>query len=119
MGSLMALEAAAQAPERAWHLALLATAAPMRVSDALLATAEQQPVKAMKMVNVFSHSSLAAAPGYPGPGGWLHGANQALMERTQAGWRGTTGRAICSCTTSGSATTTTARWPPPNGCAAR
>jgi pimeloyl-ACP methyl ester carboxylesterase len=91
MGSLIALEAAAQAPERAWHLALLATAAPMRVSDALLATAEQQPVKAMKMVNVFSHSSLAAAPGYPGPGSWLHGANQALMERTQAGWRGDDG----------------------------
>lgn len=87
MGSLIALEAAAQAPERAWHLALLGTAAPMRVSDALLATAEQQPLAAMRMVNTFSHSGLSATPGYPGPGAWLHGANQALMERTQAGWR--------------------------------
>jgi len=86
MGSLIALEAAAQAPERAWHLALLGTAAPMRVSDALLDTAAQQPLAAMRMVNAFSHSGLSATPGYPGPGAWLHGANQALMERTQAGW---------------------------------
>lgn len=88
MGSLMALEAAAQAPERATHLALLGTAAPMAVSEALLHTAATQPVTAMKMVNTFSHSSIANKPGYPGPGGWLHGANQALMERTQAGWSG-------------------------------
>lgn len=87
MGSLIALEAAAQAPERAWHLALLGTAAPMLVSDALLGTAATDPLAAMRMVNTFSHSSLAATPGYPGPGAWLHGANQALMERTQAGWQ--------------------------------
>lgn len=86
MGSLIALEAAAQAPERAWHLALLGTAAPMAVSPALLETAAQQPVAAMRMVNSFSHSGTAAKPGYPGPGAWLQGANQALMERTQAGW---------------------------------
>jgi pimeloyl-ACP methyl ester carboxylesterase len=86
MGSLIALEAAAQAPERAWHLALLGTAAPMGVSPALLGTAASAPVAAMRMVNTFSHSSTAAKPGYPGPGVWLHGANQALMERTQAGW---------------------------------
>jgi pimeloyl-ACP methyl ester carboxylesterase len=86
MGSLIALEAAAQAGERASHLALLGTAAPMAVSSALLATAESDPLAAMRMVNVFSHSSIAAKPGYPGPGSWLHGANQALMERMQAGW---------------------------------
>lgn len=85
MGSLIALEAA-QAPERAWHLALLGTAAPMAVSPALLETAATQPVAAMRMVNTFTHSGIAAKPGYPGPGAWLHGANQALMERTQAGW---------------------------------
>ncbi|MBN8502863.1 MAG: alpha/beta fold hydrolase [Burkholderiales bacterium] len=88
MGSLIALEAAAQAPERAWHLALLGTAAPMAVSDALLNTAATDPIAAMRMVNVFTHSSLAATPGYPGPGAWLQGANQALLERTQAGWAG-------------------------------
>jgi pimeloyl-ACP methyl ester carboxylesterase len=86
MGSLIALEAAAQAPARAWHLALLGTAAPMAVSEALLSTAASDPLAAMKMVNTFSHSSMAATPGYPGPGSWLHGANLALMQRTQAGW---------------------------------
>jgi pimeloyl-ACP methyl ester carboxylesterase len=88
MGSLIALEAAAQAGERATHLGLLATAAPMAVSSALLSTAANDPLAAMRMVNVFSHSSIAAKPGYPGPGSWLHGANQALMERMQAGWHG-------------------------------
>ncbi|MBH9553862.1 alpha/beta hydrolase [Inhella sp. 4Y17] len=86
MGSLIALEAAAQAPARTRHLALLGTAAPMAVSDALLKTAAQDPLGAMRMVNTFSHSGIASKPGYPGPGAWLHGSNQALMERTQAGW---------------------------------
>ena len=86
MGSLIALEAAAQAPQRAWHLALLGTAAPMLVNEALLSTAASEPVAAMHKVNQFSHSGMAAKPGYPGPGSWLYGANQALMERTQAGW---------------------------------
>lgn len=84
MGSLIALEAASQAPERASHLLLLGTAFPMKVSEALLATAAEAPEKAMAMVNVFSHSTQAAKPGYPGPGSWLHGGNLALMRRTQA-----------------------------------
>ena len=84
MGSLIALEAAAQAPERATRLLLLGTAFPMKVSEALLNTAAEAPEKAMAMVNVFSHSTQAAKPGYPGPGSWLHGGNLALMKRTQA-----------------------------------
>ncbi|MBB2485883.1 alpha/beta hydrolase [Mitsuaria sp. WAJ17] len=85
MGSLIALEAAAQAPERASQLLLLGTAFPMKVSEALLNTAAEAPEKAMAMVNVFSHSTQAAKPGYPGPGSWLHGGNLALMKHTQAG----------------------------------
>jgi pimeloyl-ACP methyl ester carboxylesterase len=88
MGSLIALEAAAQAPQRASHLVLVGTAYPMKVSDALLNTSRDAPLKAIDMVNVFSHSSIAAKPSYPGPGMWLHGAARALMRRTQAGWRG-------------------------------
>ncbi len=84
MGSLIALEAAAQAPERASHLLLLGTAFPMKVSEALLSTAATAPEKAMAMVNVFSHSTQAAKPGYPGPGSWLHGGNLALMRRIQS-----------------------------------
>jgi pimeloyl-ACP methyl ester carboxylesterase len=86
MGSLIALEAASQALQRATRLVLVGTAYPMRVSPVLLQTAEEQPAQAIAMVNAFSHSSHAAKPSYPGPGSWLHGANAALMHRMQNGW---------------------------------
>jgi pimeloyl-ACP methyl ester carboxylesterase len=84
MGSLIALDFAGRYPERATHLALLATAVPMAVSDALLdATLHREP-DAIDMVNQWSHSTLAAKPSCPGPGFWLHGMNQRLMERVSA-----------------------------------
>ncbi len=86
LGSLIALEAAAQAPQRASALVLLGTAAPMPVSDHLQKAAAADPLAAMRLINAFSHSSLANKPGYPGPGTWLRGANQALMERMKNGW---------------------------------
>ena len=85
MGSLIALEAAARAPARAETLVMVGTAYPMKVSEALLETARTAPLKAIDMVNVFSHSTMAAKPSHPGPGTWLHGANRALMRRVQAG----------------------------------
>ncbi|MCA0241466.1 MAG: alpha/beta hydrolase [Proteobacteria bacterium] len=85
MGSLIALEAAARAPQRATRLVMIGTAYPMKVSDALLATARERPLQAIDMVNAFSIGSLASKPGYPGPGMWLHGSNRALMRRTLAG----------------------------------
>jgi pimeloyl-ACP methyl ester carboxylesterase len=88
MGSLIALEAAARAPERITRLAMVGTAYPMKVSEALLSTARDAPLKAIDMVNVFSHSGFAAKPSHPGPGSWLHGANRALMRRVQAGQTG-------------------------------
>jgi pimeloyl-ACP methyl ester carboxylesterase len=81
MGSLIALDFAARYPERATHLALLATAVPMAVSDALLDAALSREPEAIAMVNQWSHSTLAAKPSSPGPGFWLHGMNQRLMER--------------------------------------
>jgi len=85
MGSLIALEAAARAPDKAQALVMVGTAYPMKVSEALLETARTAPLKAIDMVNVFSHSTMAAKPSHPGPGTWLHGANRALMRRVQAG----------------------------------
>ena len=84
MGSLIALEAAARAGDRAERLVMLATAYPMKVSEALLATARDAPQRAIDMVNAFSHSGFAAKPSHPGPGSWLHGSNRALMRRQQA-----------------------------------
>jgi len=85
MGSLIALEAAARAPERIATLVMVGTAYPMKVSDALLSAARDTPDRGMDMVNTFSFSTTAAKPGYPGPGMWLHGANRQLMAQVQAG----------------------------------
>ena len=84
MGSLVALDFAARYPTRASHLALVATAVPMAVSDALLDAALNREPEAIDMVNQWSHSTLAAKPSCPAPGFWLHGMNQRLMERVSA-----------------------------------
>lgn len=88
MGSLIALEAAVRAAERASALVMIGTAYPMKVSESLLATAREAPLRAIDMVNAFSHSGIAAKPSYPGPGMWLHGSSRALMRRMQAGQTG-------------------------------
>ncbi len=85
MGSLIGLEAAARAPQRITRLAMVGTAYPMKVSEALFATAREQPLRAIDMVNAFSFSTLAAKPSFPGPGMWLHGGNRALMRRMHGG----------------------------------
>ncbi len=85
MGSLIALEAASRATARANGLVLVGTAVPMKVSDALLATARDDPPRAIAMVNAFSHSGIASKPSYPGPGAWLRGGASALMQRIQDG----------------------------------
>ena len=84
MGSLVALDFAARYPARTSHLALVATAVPMAVSDALLDAALNREPEAIGMVNQWSHSTLAAKPSCPAPGFWLHGMNQRLMERVSA-----------------------------------
>jgi pimeloyl-ACP methyl ester carboxylesterase len=83
-GSLTALHAASIAPLRVTRLALLGTAAPMKVSPALLDGALNQPMKAIDMVNTFSHSMLAPPPSALGPGTWLYGGSKALMRRVLA-----------------------------------
>ncbi|MBO9515492.1 MAG: alpha/beta hydrolase [Variovorax sp.] len=83
-GSLIALEAAARAPQRVTHLALVGTAYPMTVSPALLDGAQNDPQRAIAMVNTFSHSLLAPPPSSLGPGTWLYGGSRALMRRVLA-----------------------------------
>ena len=84
MGSLVALDFAARYPARAVGAALVATAVPMVVSDALLDAALAREPEAIELVNRWSHSTLAAKPSCPAPGFWLHGVNQRLMERVSA-----------------------------------
>jgi len=84
MGSLIALEAAARAPQRVRHLALVGTAHPMRVAPALLQASQDNPMQALTMVNLFSRATLAAPPSVLGPGTWVYGASMALGKRVLA-----------------------------------
>ena len=83
-GALVALEAAARAPERVRQLVLVGVAAPMKVSPALLEASLNEPMKALTMVNVFSRSTLAPPPSALGPGTWVYGASMALGRRVLA-----------------------------------
>ena len=85
MGSLVALEAAARAPKQILGLALLGTAFPMKVSDALLGACKNDEPAAFDMINRFSHSSLAHLPGSPGPGFSVFWQGRRLMERQSPG----------------------------------
>ncbi len=85
MGSLIAIEAAATAPERVTRMALIGTAVPMQVGpDLLNATRDDEPL-AQDMVNIWSHSTYAAKPSNPGPGFWIIGSNLRLMQRIKPG----------------------------------
>jgi pimeloyl-ACP methyl ester carboxylesterase len=81
MGSLIALEAASQAPDSVWALGLLGTANPMKVSDALLKACQESEPQAFDLINRFSHSSLSHLPGSPGPGFSVYWQGRRLMER--------------------------------------
>jgi len=84
LGSLVALEAAARAPERTTRLLMFGTTYPMPVSEALLGASRDAPHKAIDMTISYSFSSLAAKPSYPGPGVWLRGSARGLMRQVLA-----------------------------------
>jgi len=80
-GALIALEAAARLKARVSHLVLVGLAYPMKVTPALIEASLNEPERALKMVNVFSRSTLAAPPSALGPGTWVYGAGMALGRR--------------------------------------
>lgn len=80
MGSLIALEAAHRHPAKAAKLALVGTAYPMKVSDALLDASKNNEQIAIDMVNIWSHSTMSQKPSCPGPGFYVMGGNQRLMQ---------------------------------------
>jgi pimeloyl-ACP methyl ester carboxylesterase len=84
MGSLVALQMASLAPERVTHLAMLGTCVPMPVPQALLDLSRSDLAAAIDRVVMFSHSTLAAKPSYPGPGAWLRGGGRALIHQVAA-----------------------------------
>jgi pimeloyl-ACP methyl ester carboxylesterase len=84
MGSLVALETACRAPARASGLALVATAYPMKVSEALLEASRHQEQAAIDMVNIWSHSAITPTPSMAGPGSLAIGIGKRLMQRIAA-----------------------------------
>jgi len=80
-GSLIALQTAANMGERISHLAMVGTAYPMKVSQALLDASLNEPEKALHMTNVFSRATLAPPSG---AGSWVFGASLALGRRVLA-----------------------------------
>jgi pimeloyl-ACP methyl ester carboxylesterase len=83
-GSLIALEAAARAPEQVSQLVLVGTAFPMKVSPTLLQASLTEPLQALEMINIFSRATLAPPPSALGPGTWVYGASLALGRRVMA-----------------------------------
>ena len=85
MGSLTALEGASRHPARISRIALVGTAVPMPVSDALLGAAKDKEPKAIGMINTWSHSPRGTIGGNTVPGMWMLGASRRLMERQKPG----------------------------------
>ena len=85
MGSLIALEAAGQAPQQVRGIGLIGTAFPMKVSDVLLNAARDDEERAFDMINRWSHARWIHRPGTPGPGFSVHVQNLRLMQRQPRG----------------------------------
>jgi hypothetical protein len=81
---------------------MLGTCVPMPVPQALLDLSLTDVVPAIDRVVMYSFSTLAAKPSYPGPGVWLRGAARRLMHLVMQ--RKAT--RCCSTPTSAPATTT-------------
>lgn len=88
MGSLVALEVARRTPEATRGVALIGSAFPMRVSEALLAATRERPEDAILMIDTWSHRPSIAAtqlrPGAPGPGFSHFDSKRRLMQRIAA-----------------------------------
>ena len=85
MGSLIALETAARHSGKVSGLGLIATAAPMRVSDDLLNAAKANDHAAIDMMSIWGEGYRATLGGSLAPGLWMLGGAERLLERAPAG----------------------------------
>ena len=85
MGSLIALETAARHPAKVTALALIATAAPMAVSDDLLNAAKTDDHAAIDMMSLWGEGYRATLGGSEAPGLWMLGGAERLLERAKPG----------------------------------
>jgi pimeloyl-ACP methyl ester carboxylesterase len=85
MGSLVALEIAARHPAKITALGLIATAAPMRVSDDLLNATKTNDRAAIDMISLWGQGYHATLGGSQLPGLWMLGGGERLLERAGPG----------------------------------
>jgi pimeloyl-ACP methyl ester carboxylesterase len=85
MGSLIALEAAARAPQRVERLMLIGSAATMPVHPDLLAAAKANQQAAIDMVNLWGYGQAAGLGGSAAPGVWMVGAGDQILKRARPG----------------------------------
>jgi pimeloyl-ACP methyl ester carboxylesterase len=86
MGSLTALELAATRSDLVAKLALIGTAVPMAVGDALLDAAANDEDKARRMIVDWSYAPASQlGNNHKVPGAWLPGNSLALMRRMKRG----------------------------------
>ncbi|TMH70461.1 MAG: alpha/beta hydrolase [Betaproteobacteria bacterium] len=85
MGTLVALDCAARHPALVERVALIATAQPMKVSDAFLDAAKRNSYDAFDMSTIWGHAPQVPLGGNPNPGMWMYGDTQARLERLAPG----------------------------------
>ena len=85
MGALIALECAARVPSRVERIALIGVGYPMKVGEAFLQAAKRDEYDAFDMHTIWGHSAQASIAANPSPGMWMHGDNQARLERLAPG----------------------------------
>jgi pimeloyl-ACP methyl ester carboxylesterase len=85
MGSLVALETASRHPAKVSAIGLIATAAPLRVSDDLLNAANANDRAAIDMISIWGEGYRATLGGSLAPGLWMLGGAERLLERAGPG----------------------------------
>ena len=85
VGALVALEAAAQSPDRISSLALLGVNFPMPVHDGLLRAAAVDDHHALDLINSWGHGYDAHLGRNKVPGLWMMGGSVRLLERAGKG----------------------------------
>jgi pimeloyl-ACP methyl ester carboxylesterase len=85
MGSLVALECAAQQPQRVERIALIGTAYPMKVGEAFLEAARKNEQTAFDMETIWGHAAQVPLGANPNPGMWMYGDTLARLARLAPG----------------------------------
>lgn len=85
MGSLIALECAAQQPDRVERIALIGVAYPMKVGPEFLDAARRDDHAAFDMETIWGHAPQVPLGGNPNPGMWMYGDTLARLRRLAPG----------------------------------